>query len=60
MEFQLRAMDELGSLTLFAPEAGSAFCPYDGGMDLFLPAAETIDLLRRRFNGWLPANPDGL
>ncbi len=56
-----RVADDEAARTLWmARETGAVYAPYDGGMDLFLPSAEVVKALKRRFAGWLPANPAGL
>lgn len=59
-ELQLRADDEIASLTVFAPTRGTAFCPYDGGIDVFLHSKDAAAALRSRFPQWLATGPGGL
>lgn len=59
-ELKLIARDELASLTIFSPSLGSALCPYDGGMDVFVKSADLLLALRNLFPHWLSTHPDGL
>lgn len=59
-ELKLIASDELASLTIFSPELGSALCPYDGGMDVFVKCADLLLSVRSLFPHWLSTHPDGL
>jgi hypothetical protein len=59
-EFRFRADDRLPTLTVFSSERGSAFCPYDGGMDVFLRSPALVDSIRRLFPSWLSTHPAGL
>lgn len=59
-EMRLRAFDEIGPLTVFSPSLGSAICPYDGGMDLFLRTRELVPSLRALFPDWVSTHPAGL
>jgi hypothetical protein len=59
-ELRLRALDEIGPLTVFSPALGNAFCPYDGGMDVFLQTPEAVASIRRLFPDWISTHPQGL
>jgi hypothetical protein len=59
-ELKLRAVDELATLALFSKPLGSAFCPYDGGMDVFLRSPELVLSMRRLFLHWCSTHPAGL
>jgi hypothetical protein len=57
---KLRAVDELATLTLFSEPLGSAFCPYDGGMDVLLRSPELAAAMRRLFPHWYATHLAGL
>lgn len=59
-EMRLRALDEVGPFTVFSPDRGNAFCPYDGGMDLFVSRRELLASLRALFPDWVSTHPAGL
>lgn len=40
--------------------AGTAFAPYDGGVDLFLKGPDDVTAARRRWPAWLSPRPDQL
>jgi hypothetical protein len=57
--FMAVALNRVAGPTLLGIETGDLFCPYDGGVDVFVP-----DLIRRReirlaFRGWLPDGATG-
>jgi len=52
--FLAKALDTIGSLTMFAPELRTAMCPYDGGVDTFVPSSDSRSHLRQKFGSWLP------
>lgn len=57
----LRIADWQAAPTLWvSAKDGAVFAPYDGGVDLFLPAAAKVDELRSTYADWLPPTPDGL
>lgn len=59
-ELRLCADDRLASLTVYADVLRRAFCPYDGGMDVFLEAPALVDSIRRLFPHWLSTHSAGL
>jgi hypothetical protein len=58
-ELTLRADDRMAAMAIFSGERASAFCPYDGGMDLLLGSAEEVESIRQLFPDWVSAHPDG-
>lgn len=50
----LSIADERAGPTLWMGTDGAIFAPYDGGVDLFLPDAETVQRLAARHPDWLP------
>lgn len=61
IEKLLRAIaDDRGRALLADPGLTWLFCPYDGGVDVFLPDAEARDALRERHAAWLSDTPSGL
>ncbi|MDC0711769.1 hypothetical protein POL68_25090 [Stigmatella sp. ncwal1] len=48
------SLDQLDYVTAFSVQTGSAICPYDGGIDLFLPDAQKRAALKSKFKSWLP------
>lgn len=48
----LTAQDASGPLAVLSRKTGGIYCPYDGGMDVFLASAELRDRLRERFASW--------
>ena len=59
-EWRLCADDQLASMTVFSSGLGSAFCPYDGGVDVFLGSPALVDSIRRLFPDWLSTHSAGL
>jgi hypothetical protein len=59
-ELRMRAMDQLAGLTIFSQFLGSAFCPYDGGMDVFMGSGARIASLLTLFPDWASSHPQGL
>ena len=59
-EFAEAARGECGPMAVFSLGAAEVFCPYDGGMDLFLADASRVTLVRTRFSDWLSPLPSGL
>jgi hypothetical protein len=60
MELKLRASDQLAGLTVFSKVLRSAFCPYDGGMDVFVRSPELAASLGRLFPTWISTHAAGL
>jgi len=58
----LRAIaDEDAAPTLWMSTAsGAVFAPYDGGVDLFLPSAGEVAVLKAAHGEWLSDHPSGL
>lgn len=58
----LRAVadDEIDNVILAPPTFSWLFCPYDGGMDIFIRSSRDRAALRKRFPSWLSPRPDGL
>ena len=57
--FMAAALDRIAGPTLLGIGTGNLFCPYDGGVDVFIP-----DVVRRRevrlaFRDWLPQGATG-
>lgn len=53
--------DEICGPILFANLARhTAYAPYDGGADLFLPSETDVALAKERWSAWLSARLDGL
>lgn len=52
--FREVALDRLDHVTAFSIHTGAAMCPYDGGIDLFLPDAQKRAALKKKFKSWLP------
>ena len=50
--------EEVG-VAFVSPATRNIFCPYDGGMDVFVHST-TPAALRTRFAAWLPTTPSGL
>lgn len=48
------ALDRAGAVTLFSVDRGDTFCPYDGGVDIFLSDISARHALEERFRDWLP------
>lgn len=44
-------------VSLVAPRSKNVYCPYDGGMDIFV-FSHTPSELERRFPTWLSKRPD--
>ena len=44
---------------LVSPKTGNMFCPYDGGIDIFTPSKQVVDLLQP-FSSWRSKRSDGL
>lgn len=53
----LSIADEKAVPTLWMGMDGAIFAPYDGGIDLFLPDAETVQRLAAQHPDWLPTHP---
>ena len=53
------ALDRVAGPALLAPVSGNLLCPYDGGMDTFLPEPAARRALRERFRAWLPTAATG-
>jgi hypothetical protein len=54
-ELLLAIADERAAPTLwFSSVTGSVFAPYDGGIDLFLPAVSMVERLASAHRDWLP------
>ena len=43
-----------GRVAVFCPATGDAMCPYDGGADVFIWAAERRAKMAERFKAWVP------
>ena len=56
----LSIAEEAAGPTLWMGTDGAIFAPYDGGIDLFLPASQAVELLRSRHSDWLSNDPLGL
>jgi hypothetical protein len=52
--FREVSLDRIDHVTAFSIHTGAAICPYDGGIDLFLPDAHKRATLKRKFKSWLP------
>ena len=52
--FREVSLDRLDYVTAFSPHTGATICPYDGGIDIFLPDARKRAALKRKFKNWLP------
>ena len=59
-EFEARAQDEIGPLTLLSTKTGGLVCPYDGGIDIFLEDPLLVPSMRSQFRAWLSTHPSGL
>ncbi|MGD0122189.1 MAG: hypothetical protein ABSC46_06485 [Candidatus Limnocylindrales bacterium] len=44
----------IGRVAVFCPATGDALCPYDGGADVFVWAAERRAKMGERFKAWVP------
>ncbi|MBW8760629.1 MAG: hypothetical protein JF586_23870 [Burkholderiales bacterium] len=51
---------KVGPVLLANLQRGSAYAPYDGGADLFLPKPATAAAVRDRFQAWASRREDGL
>ena len=52
--FLLISAGKLGPACAFSTGTGNAFCPYEGGVDLFLPSDTLRNQLKKRFEANLP------
>ena len=48
------AHEWIGRVAVFCPATGDALCPYDGGADVFVWAAERRAKMGDRFKAWVP------
>ena len=48
------AREWIGRVAVFCPATGDALCPYDGGADVFVWAAERRAKMAERFKAWVP------
>lgn len=56
LELLLRAgADDQGRYLFTLPEMDWLFCPYDGGVDVFLKSSRDRDQLEDKFAAWLPS-----
>jgi hypothetical protein len=46
-------------VALAAPSSKNVYCPYDGGMDIFV-FSNTTSQLEKKFSAWLSNRPDKL
>ncbi|HEX7491382.1 MAG TPA: hypothetical protein VF337_06735 [Candidatus Limnocylindrales bacterium] len=57
--FMAAALDRVAGPTLLGVETGDLFCPYDGGVDVFVPDLPRRRELRMKFRDWLPEEATG-
>jgi len=60
VELELRALGKLGPLTFVSATTSCVVCPYEGGIDVFLPRPRLVAPVKELFRAWLPTNPHGL
>lgn len=60
MLYKFYVDDSPHHLTFFSPETNSAYCPYDGGADIFLASQVEVDAMKTRFQSYLSERKDGL
>lgn len=57
LETLLRAgADDQGRYLFTDPAMTWLFCPYDGGVDVFLPTTNAVDEMKRKYADWLPTD----
>ena len=57
--FVAAALDRVAGPTLLGAETGDLFCPYDGGVDLFVAEPNRRREIRLQFRDWLPEGATG-